>query len=495
MKFLDIFKSKPSKPKPSEGAYHPTYWDGIKRSRERNDIPYMLKSARYGNTHGRREMASLSRYLYDNDGVVRGAINDMARYSFPLLPQAKTDDAYWNHDAEEYFEDWANYCDASGRYGFSEFQKLLSIGIDRDGDSGVLFAEDNGIKLQYVESHRIGDYIEHDDKHVDGVKVDRHGKPLSYVVAEEYSSAGTFYTPHVKSRVISSKNMMLLLEPERSQQYRGMPAIKHAANHIRDIKEILDYEKVGVKNLSTIAAVLESETGEADPDAWNTSDIVEDATRLTINEVQSGSIPVLKKGEKLTPFDYNRPSSTFEGFLEFLIREFAVGIGLPYEFLWHPAGITGPAQRFIMGKAQRRFAERQRLFYPFVQKVWALVIAQGIRQGKLTDIEGWNRCRIQCPAQLTIDAGREAREEREDVASGLMTLREHYGRRGLDWQSECQQRGKELKYLIEKSAVLAKETGLDEKQIMNYLLNTSIGAEQEEQEESDQEENENEADS
>lgn len=495
MKFFDIFKSKPQKKVISENAYHPTYWDGIKRSRERNDIPFMLKSARYGNTHGRREMASLSRYLYDNDGIVHGAINDMARYSFPLSPQACTEDAYWNIEAEEYFQNWANYCDASGRYGFDEMQKLLSIAIDRDGDCGVLFAEDQGLKLQFIESHRIGDFVEKDNKHVDGVKVDKIGKPISYMVAEEYYPGASFYNAPVKSKIISARNMMLLLDPERSQQYRGMPAIKHAANHIRDIKEILDYEKLGVKNLSTIAAVLESETGEADPDAWNTSDIVEDATRLTVNEVQSGSIPVLKKGEKLTPFDYNRPTNTFQGFLEFLIREFSVGMGLPYEFVWHPAGITGPAQRFIMGKAQRRFSERQRLFYPFVRKVWTLVMAQGIREGALKDVERWNKCRIQTPAQLTIDAGREAREEREDVASGLMTLREHYGRRGLDWQSECQQRGKELKYLIEKSAILAQETGMDERQIMNYLLNTSVSSPQEENQPEDGEEENNDADS
>jgi capsid protein len=254
-----------------------------------------------------------------------------------------------------------------------------------------------------------------------------------------------------------------------------MPAIKHAINHVRDIKEILEFEKNGVKNLSTIAAVLESESGEADPDAWNLKEIDSDATRLTISDVQSGSIPVLKKGEKLSPFTHDKPSPTFQGFLEFLIREFSVGIGLPYEFLWHTAGITGPAQRFIMGKAQRRFQERQRLFDQLMRKTWAMVISDAVSQKKLPVVDDWYKCRIQAPAHITIDAGREMNQEREDVKAGLMTLREHFGRRGLDWQSECQQKGKELKYIIEKSQAIAEESGLEMQQVLNLMTQGELG--------------------
>ena len=459
-------------------AYHPTYWDGIRRSRERKSIPYAFKSARSNNTWNRKEMASMSRYLYDNDGIVKGAINDLARYSFPLIPQAVTDDPYWNLEAEALFADWSNVADVGGRYGFEEFQRLASIAIDRDGDVGAMFVRENGFKLQLMESHRVGNFFDSDAGYIDGVKTNRSGRPLAYCIADE-SIYGEFFPKQTKARSVPASAFMLMLEPERAEQQRGLPAIKHAMNHIRDIKEILDFEKAGVKNLSTIAAVLESETGEADPDAWNISEIEDGSTKLTVNEIQSGSIPVLKKGEKLQSFNTSRPSPTFQGFLEMLIRQFAVGIGLPYEFLWHPAGITGPAQRFIMGKAQRRFNERQRLFGGLVRKVWAMVISDAISSGKLSPIEKWYKCRIQAPAQLTIDAGREAAQEREDVAAGLMTLREHYGKRGLDWQSECQQKAKEMKYLLSKAQDIAKETGVEFATVVNLMTKGEfIGAPQ-----------------
>lgn len=480
MKIFDrIFPKKEEKV--TEKAYHPTYWDGIQRSRERKNIPYTFKSARVNQTWSRKEMASISRYLYDNDGIVHGAINDMARYSLPLTPQAITDDPYWNLEAEAYFKEWSHNADVGGRYGFDELQKICSIAIDRDGDCGVLFVRYNGLKLQIVESHRVGNYLEDDSGFIDGVKTNKFGMPLEYLVADE-SIYGEFFPQAVKAKRVPANAISWLLDPERAEQQRGLPAIKHAINHIRDIKEILDFEKVGVKNLSTIAAVLESETGEADPDAWNTHDISEDATRLTVNEIQSGSIPVLKKGEKLSPFSYNRPSPTFQGFLEFLIREFSVGMGLPYEFLWHPAGITGPAQRFIMGKAQRRFNERQRTFSPFIRKVWTMVISEALQKKKLAPVKDWYKCRIQAPKELTIDAGREAMQEREDVTAGLMTMREHYGKRGMDWQSECQQRGKELKYILEKAKVIAEELDVEFSTIVNLMTKGEfIGSSQQEE--------------
>lgn len=491
MNLLDRILKREKKPESvnkEPSAYHPSYWDGIKRSRERKNIPYTFKSGRANSSWTRKEMASMSRYLYDNDGIVRGAINDLSRYSFPLLPQATTDDPYWNMEAEALFNDWSQYAEVGGRYGFEEIQRLASIAIDRDGDVGIMFVRSAGLRLQLLESHRIGDFLEDEKGYVDGVKTNRFGRPVSFLVSDE-SIYGEFFPKTTKARRIPASAMTLLYDPERVDQQRGLPAIKHAMNHIRDIKEILEFEKAGVKNLATIAAVLESETGEADPDAWNTSEIDEDATRLTVNEIQSGSIPVLKKGEKLSAFSYNRPSPTFQGFLEFLIREFAVGIGLPYEFLWHPAGITGPAQRFIMGKAQRRFNERQRLFSRFVKKVWAMVIADAIDNGKLAPMKDWYRCRLQAPAQLTIDAGREAAQEREDVACGLMTKREHYGKRGLDWQSECQQKIKETKYLIEKAQEVSKETGVDFNTIIGFMTKGEFAGAPEPQEENDDEGN------
>ena len=155
--------------------------------------------------------------------------------------------------------------------------------------------------------------------------------------------------------------------------------------------------------------------------------------------------------------------------LEFLVREFAIGMGLPYEFVWEPKGITGPAQRFILNKAQRRFKERQRLFEPFIKRTWAYIIAHAITSGRIPETEGWTRVRLQPPASLTIDAGRDAMQELEDVKAGLLTLQEHFGKRGLDWEQELQQAGKEVESIFGIAGDIAERTGLPVEQVLNRL--------------------------
>lgn len=446
-----------------------TFIDGLGRGDpNRQNIPYYFRQRDPIPKWEREELIEMGRYLYGNDGIVKGAIDDMARFSFPLKPQACTEDSEWNMAAEYYFEHWAANADIKGRLHYYDLQRLASICLDRDGDIGILHVvTDGGVKLQLIESDIIKDKPDNKGEWDQGVKYDKHGRPTAYAILDDPDKQDSF-------RVVPASQMQLLFDPERADQQRGISAISHAVAHIRDKKEILGYEKIGVKNLSTFSAVLQSDYDEADEDAFGLAEVEGvDAngqpTEITVSQMQSGEIPVLRKGEQLTAFQGNRPSSTFEGFLEFLIREFAVGLGLPYEFVWNTSALTGTSQRFVMGKAQRKFEERQRLFTPFVSRTWAMVIAEGVESGELKPVEGWQRCKVQPPAKLTIDIGREMAQEREDVAAGLMSKAQHFGQRGLDWQSEIDQQAKEFSYIMDRAEKLADKHGLPIDVALNRL--------------------------
>lgn len=477
---LDFFKKSKPKAKRRTRANHShrnaqragaqgnyTFVDGLGNEHGRTSIPSYYTNLKEPLTSWEREeLLRVGRYFYANDGIVKGAIDDLARYSFPLKCQAITGDAEWNAKAESYFGEWENYADIKGRVHFSDIQRLASISVDRDGDVGVLMVKkpEGGYCVQLIEADRIIEHPKGKGNYVNGVQHDQFGRPKNYLVKENNRHG---------FRIIPAEMMLLLFDPERADQTRGLSSVAHAVAHIRDKKDILSFEKAGVKNLSSFSAVLQSDYEEADEDAFGLDEETEyddqgNTTEVTVSQMQSGEIPVLRKGEELQAFSSNRPSTTFQGFLEFLVREFAVGLGLPYEFVWNPQGLTGSSQRFIMGKAQRKFEERQRMFTPFLRRAWLMVISDGIAEGKLTNPpSGWERCGIQTPAKMTIDVGREAKAERDDVKSGLMSLREHYGKRGLDWQGELDQQGNELRYLLEKCKGIAEETGLP----MDYILN------------------------
>ena len=53
---------------------------------------------------------------------------------------------------------------------------------------------------------------------------------------------------------------------------------------------------------------------------------------------------------------------------------------------------------------------------------------------------------------MTVDAGREAQQNRADVEMGLKTLAQSFGELGLDFEEEMRVRARNAKFLIELAA-------------------------------------------
>ena len=77
---------------------------------------------------------------------------------------------------------------------------------------------------------------------------------------------------------------------------------------------------------------------------------------------------------------------------------------------------------------------------------------------------------------ITIDAGREMAQEREDVARGLMTRRDHYGNRGRSWRRETDQLFEEIDYILDRAKAVAAEHGIPVETVMaSFGLNSGKG--------------------
>ncbi len=105
------------------------------------------------------------------------------------------------------------------------------------------------------------------------------------------------------------------------------------------------------------------------------------------------------------------------------------------------------------------------------------MIANGIASGALPAVDGWARCDFIGPSKITIDAGREMAQEREDVARGLMTRRDHYGNRGRSWRRETDQVFEEIDYILDRAKAVAKEHGIPIETVMaSFGLTSAKGA-------------------
>jgi capsid protein len=170
-------------------------------------------------------------------------------------------------------------------------------------------------------------------------------------------------------------------------------------------------------------------------------------------------MPRLQPGEEYSSFGSNRPSPTFQGFIELLLREIAVGLGLPFEFVWDLVKAKGSGSRFILAKAQRRFEERQRLLIDqFLTRVWRWVMAKAIKRKDLPAAQFWWLVRWQTPAKITVDAGREAQANRDDLRYGNRTLAMDASEQDLDWKDDIRaQREIETRDLLQRASRLMDE--------------------------------------
>jgi capsid protein len=183
-----------------------------------------------------------------------------------------------------------------------------------------------------------------------------------------------------------------------------------------------------------------------------------------------GKLLVLDQGESLNSFQSNRPNSTFTGFLAALERDIAQGV-LPYEFVGDSSKLGGATVRLVTAKAGRVFAKYQTIVIEtFCVPTWGYIIGQGIAAGDIPDDPKWHEVSWTTPKSVTVDAGREAANDRADVEMGLLSMSELYAQRGLDFRTEMNKRAADMVHIQD----LAKQYGIPF-ELLFRPTNTPIG--------------------
>jgi capsid protein len=84
-----------------------------------------------------------------------------------------------------------------------------------------------------------------------------------------------------------------------------------------------------------------------------------------------------------------------------------------------------------------------------IKPVWTYVIGDAISRGLLPPIEGWWKISSVPPKRVTVDAGREAQQNRADVEMGLKTLSDHFQELGADFGEEIERRASDAKLILD----------------------------------------------
>lgn len=404
---------------------------------ERKDPPFIVAD-------GRQELSSLSRLklisktrdLVRNFGFAREQVNAMEIYAVGdgIFPQPGTASDEWNTRAEKLFRTAFARPESSGRFSFGKLTRLVCRALDTDGE--IFFVKiagdvDNAPKLQTFEAHRVAPDFDPMEGLFDGIRFNAQGAPIGY----------RFVLDNGEVQEFAAENVIHVFAADRPSDAHGVPQLQHAVNALLDTREILATEKRGVKTINELTFAITSErafsgatggdylfggenmTSGTDPDALK-------------RQIGGGKVGKLAPGEKLETVNTNRPSPTFTGFLDYILRDASLG-NVPYEFVADSSKIGGAGVRLVVGRAARVFSRRQEeLIEFFLDPVWKFFVGWAITTGRLPEIEDCFEVEWACPKSVSVDAGREAAQDRADVEGGFCSLSDYYAERGMKYRDE-----------------------------------------------------------
>lgn len=393
----------------------------------------------------RVEMLRKMRWGERNSGPVRGMVNDLVLYTVGdgFRPQAGTSDAAWNIEAERYFADKSKRIDITGRFSFNDLLRIAERRWVVDGDFFLAKVRDgNGAaKLQGIEAHRVANPSQGEPPAgmYDGVLFGSYGEIRAYNVIR---SDGT-------SRQILANAMMQVYDAEFVSGARGLPILQHSWNDLQDLMEILAMEKKAVKDHAHITRVLKRNGGEFGDLASELSSNPNAANAL--QNGGGGDFLALEPGEDLDLKASQRPNNNFVGFIDEVLKDAHRGV-MPSEFQ-DPSKINSAAVRLIVAKMDRVASRHQGILIDKVcDPTWGYIIGDAIASGDLPDNPEWNRVSWTTPKRVTVDAGREAANDRADIEMGLMSMSELYSQRGMDFREEMEKRAQDMAFIKDLAA-------------------------------------------
>jgi capsid protein len=396
----------------------------------------------------RNEMVKKCRWAERESSLFRQILNDLVIYVVGdgIKWQSHASDPETARLHEEYFAMKAKNLDVSGK-SFFQSQAILTRAMFRDGDAFSLKADLNGeAKTQIIEAHRVGDPTDRDTPSDcwDGIGFGKYNEPIYYSV---YQADGG-------SRKVEAQSVMHIVDMETASGSRGVPTLQSALCAIQDVKELLDLERRAVKDNGDVNRVIFKGSGFLDEDAASEISNSRGSAENVASQM-GGKAIVLESSDRFESFESKRPNSTFVGFLAALEKD--ICSILPYEFVKDPTSAGGSAVRLVTAKAARVFGKYQNIIIErFCQPTWEYIIADGIAKGEIPDDSRWWSTSWTTPKSVTVDAGREAANDRADIEMGLMSMSELYGQRGLDFRSEMEKRAADMAHIQN----LAKQYGI-----------------------------------
>ena len=407
--------------------------------------------------YSRWEMNKRAEYLRKNSPLINGLIERLVTLTIGrgIFPTPKSKDAKWNAAVKAY---WKNYCKrpcVDSIMSMSMYQRVKMRARFAYGESFTVLTHSDRFKtdaVQGLEWHRISGNNRNapgvdiytgvqgkDTSFGDGIDYDNQGYPLYYHLDSFEAKAAAQLDP------IPADFMVHHFTPKRDEQTRGETILSPCINTAQDVKEILDFEKQAVKDASTKQDIIQTLTGDLDPETMlqlpfdrlqgvpTVNNLPNDFNnKVNYYKVQFQGAPVvLKTGDKYTPYVPDRPGNAWQGFMAMLCNTIVLSTGFPPSLVI-PIDIGGTDIRRDLQIGQKVVEAWQDDEIECQQRIWEYIVMGGVEDRKLiSPPEDWNEVEWHCTGSLTVDRNKD-QVRKELVEGGLMSWEEYYGENGED---------------------------------------------------------------
>jgi capsid protein len=395
-------------------------------------------------------MMAKSRWAIRNSPIYKQCVDEAVLISVGdgLMVQSLAKNPQTAVAYDKYFRDWSVRCDLTRRYNLGQLQMMWMSGAIIDGDSYGIMTNDpkTGVPaIQILEAHRVGSpRMEFNDRNVDGAYLGTWGEITGWNVYTDDAS---------KDRYVPSSAMLQIMEFERPSAVRGYPVLQSSLNSVQDHLEVFSLEVRAARDSADHTLILKKQGGvlQDDPAAKFSGDA---NSCEKIASQMGGKLLVVDTNEDLNQLTQTRPSAAWIGMMTAIERD--IVRLLPYEYMVAPGTIGGSSVRLVASRVSRWASKWQSILIDSLDRVYDYVIADAIAKGKVPDDPDFNRKSWITPRDITVDAGREAAQDRADLQMGLTTSQAILGKKGVTFDDTLEALAVEAEKRIQK----AKDRGL-----------------------------------
>ena len=411
-------------------------YDAASSSKNRSSISHTVQDAVKDLTPSvLTALRKNSRYLDCNSAVYSGAAKRMTTLivGTGIMASSASKNEAWAKSCTAAYSEWSRVCDVSCVSSMAAIQQVIAHSLIVDGEVFLLLTSDqetNAPRIQLIEAHTIED-----------IKCDDVGRPLYYVPkgAAPAGSDGTSPDWYPAETVVH------FFRQTRPGQRRGVPLFTPAINTARDVEELINIEKAASKAAGTTVDVIKRKGGTLPQRGRMVGEKSTDATKPDqyYKDIVGPEGIVLDTDEEYQQVTSQRPSTAWQGFIDFLVSVFCLAGDMPPSaFLQIKVG--GADTRRDLASAQRVVEQWQQLVSYGMHRVFEYFVENTKSLNDTRPVD-WKEVVFQFPRKLTVDDGRTSVSDRADIASGAMTVDEYCGMFGANGSEHIRQLRAEMR--------------------------------------------------